>query len=86
MSAFEIAPAEPVFDPSVYDSTAKPKPPLTEEELANLEKPKVLIIGAGIGGLTLGILLMKGGIPFEIYERAKEVKPLGRPAREIVQP
>ncbi|KAF8979484.1 hypothetical protein BGZ52_004854 [Haplosporangium bisporale] len=58
-------------------STAKPKPPLTEEEWANLEKPKVLIIGAGIGGLMLGNFLEKGGIPYAIYERAKEVKPLG---------
>lgn len=41
-------------------------------------KPKVLIVGAGIGGLTLGILLLKAGVPFEIYERTKEVKPLGK--------
>lgn len=42
-------------------------------------KPKVLIVGAGIGGLTLGILLLKAGVPFEIYERTKEeVKQLGR--------
>ncbi|KAF9394282.1 hypothetical protein CPC16_011828 [Podila verticillata] len=41
-------------------------------------KPKVLIVGAGIGGLTLGILLLKAGVPFEIYERTKEdVKPSG---------
>lgn len=64
---------------AVYLSTAKPKPPLTEEEWANLEKPKVLIVGAGIGGLMLGNFLEKGGIPYAIYERAKEVKPLGRP-------
>ncbi|KAF9331298.1 hypothetical protein BG006_005849, partial [Podila minutissima] len=77
MSTTEIAPAEPMFDPKVYVSTAKPKPPLTPEELANMEKPKVLIVGAGIGGLTLGLLLKRGGVPFEIYERAKEVRPLG---------
>ncbi|KAF9428634.1 hypothetical protein BGZ94_001657 [Podila epigama] len=40
-------------------------------------RPKVLIVGAGIGGLMLGILLHKGGVPFEIFERAREVKPLG---------
>ncbi|KAF9922480.1 hypothetical protein FBU30_007369 [Linnemannia zychae] len=41
------------------------------------KRPKVLIVGAGIGGLTLGMLLSKTDIPFEIYERAPEVKPLG---------
>ncbi|KAG0029273.1 hypothetical protein BGZ81_003980 [Podila clonocystis] len=56
---------------------AIPKPRLTEEERENLKKPKVLIMGAGIGGLMLAILLKKGGIPFTILERAKEVKPLG---------
>ncbi|KAG0331845.1 hypothetical protein BG000_010558 [Podila horticola] len=64
-------------EPMVYVSTAKRKLPLTPEELANLDKPKVLIVGAGIGGITLGILLKKAGIDFTIYERAKEVKPLG---------
>ncbi|KAF9384331.1 hypothetical protein CPC16_008487 [Podila verticillata] len=61
----------------VYTPTAKPKPPLTEEEWANQKKPKVLIVGAGIGGLMLGNLLQKGGVPYDIYERAKEVKSLG---------
>ncbi|KAF9158096.1 hypothetical protein BGX21_011282, partial [Mortierella sp. AD011] len=37
----------------------------------------VLIVGAGIGGLTLGALLEKAGIEYRIFERAKEVKPLG---------
>ncbi|KAK5797005.1 hypothetical protein F5H01DRAFT_359381 [Linnemannia elongata] len=41
------------------------------------KRPKVLIVGAGLGGLTLGMLLHKANIPFEIYERAPEVKPLG---------
>ncbi|KAK3817832.1 MAG: hypothetical protein J3R72DRAFT_480149 [Linnemannia gamsii] len=41
------------------------------------KRPKVLIVGAGLGGLTLGMLLHKANIPFEIYERATEVKPLG---------
>ncbi|KAK5802012.1 hypothetical protein F5H01DRAFT_81527 [Linnemannia elongata] len=41
------------------------------------KRPKVLIVGAGLGGLTLGILLHKANIPFEIYERAATVKPLG---------
>ncbi|KAF9086672.1 hypothetical protein BGX23_008654 [Mortierella sp. AD031] len=41
------------------------------------KRPKVLIVGAGLGGLTLGMLLQKTDIPYEIYERAPEVKPLG---------
>ncbi|KAG0371495.1 hypothetical protein BGX24_001586 [Mortierella sp. AD032] len=39
--------------------------------------PKVLIVGAGLGGLMMGILLDKIGVPYHIYERALEVKPLG---------
>ncbi|KAG0373979.1 hypothetical protein BGX24_010988 [Mortierella sp. AD032] len=41
------------------------------------KRPKVLIVGAGLAGLTLGMLLHKAGIPFEIYERAATIKPLG---------
>lgn len=41
-------------------------------------RPKVLIAGGGLGGLTMGMLLHKAGIPFEIYERAADVKPLGK--------
>ncbi|KAG0206211.1 hypothetical protein BGX28_002307 [Mortierella sp. GBA30] len=40
-------------------------------------RPKVLIVGAGLGGVTLGILLEKAGVPYEIFERAATVKPLG---------
>ncbi|KAG0091570.1 hypothetical protein BGZ93_004776 [Podila epicladia] len=39
--------------------------------------PKVMIAGAGIAGLLLGILLDKAGIPFHIYERSATIKPLG---------
>lgn len=33
------------------------------------KSPKVIIIGAGIGGLTLAQSLRNDSIPFEIYER-----------------
>lgn len=37
----------------------------------------VLIAGAGIAGLTLGLTLHQIGVPFRIYESARELKPLG---------
>ncbi|KAG0312829.1 hypothetical protein BGZ97_010806 [Linnemannia gamsii] len=39
--------------------------------------PLVLIAGAGLGGLFLGILLERANIPYEIFERSKEMRPLG---------
>ena len=38
---------------------------------------EVLIVGAGIGGLTLGLRLHQAGIPCRIFEAAPEIKPLG---------
>ncbi|KAF9931287.1 hypothetical protein FBU30_010516 [Linnemannia zychae] len=40
------------------------------------KRPKVLIVGAGLGGLTLAAVLEKSNIPYEIFERAAQVKPL----------
>ncbi|KAF9949068.1 hypothetical protein BGZ72_009074 [Mortierella alpina] len=45
--------------------------------MENTARPKVLIVGAGLGGLTLALLLDKIGVDFEVFERAKEIKPLG---------
>ncbi|KAF9536819.1 hypothetical protein EC957_009601 [Mortierella hygrophila] len=57
-------------EPSIkYPSQAPP--------LSDGKNPHVMIVGAGLAGLLLGILLDKAGIPYDIYERAKEVKPLG---------
>ncbi|KFH67359.1 hypothetical protein MVEG_06093 [Podila verticillata NRRL 6337] len=39
-------------------------------------RPKVMIVGAGIGGLFLALLLETAGIPYDIYERQEEVNPL----------
>ncbi|KAG0273759.1 hypothetical protein BGZ95_010416 [Linnemannia exigua] len=44
---------------------------------SNNEKPRVLIVGAGLGGLTLAILLEQAGIDYQILERAAEVRPIG---------
>ncbi|KAF9084624.1 hypothetical protein BGX23_010351 [Mortierella sp. AD031] len=48
-----------------------------DRTVMHAKKPKVLIVGAGIGGLTLGMILQKTDIPYEIFERASEVKNLG---------
>ena len=37
----------------------------------------VLIIGAGIGGLTLALALQRAGIGFRVYEATAEIRPLG---------
>ncbi|KAG0309247.1 hypothetical protein BGZ97_013125 [Linnemannia gamsii] len=42
-----------------------------------VDKPKVLIVGAGLGGLVLGALLEKADVPYVIFERTSTVKPLG---------
>ncbi|KAG9061266.1 hypothetical protein KI688_007604 [Linnemannia hyalina] len=39
--------------------------------------PHVVIAGAGLAGLFLGILLGRAGIAYEIFERSAEIKPLG---------
>ncbi|KAF9135809.1 hypothetical protein BG015_003218 [Linnemannia schmuckeri] len=52
--------------------TSQPVP-----SVATDKPPHVLISGAGLAGLFLGILLEKAGIPYDIYERATEIKPLG---------
>ena len=38
---------------------------------------EVIIIGAGVGGLTLGLSLHKAGIPCRIYESVPEVRAIG---------
>ncbi|MBW4538820.1 MAG: FAD-dependent urate hydroxylase HpxO [Myxacorys chilensis ATA2-1-KO14] len=42
-----------------------------------MENLKVIIIGAGMGGLTAGIALQQAGYSVEIYDRVKELRPAG---------
>ena len=37
----------------------------------------ILIVGAGIGGLTLGLALHAAKIPCRIFESAAEIRPIG---------
>ncbi|HWK61285.1 MAG TPA: flavin-dependent oxidoreductase [Eoetvoesiella sp.] len=41
------------------------------------EKCEVLIVGAGIGGLTLALSLHQAGISCRVYEAVEAIKPLG---------
>lgn len=40
-------------------------------------KPHVLIAGAGIGGLTAALGLLRRGFPVSVYEQAKELREVG---------
>jgi len=55
----------------------QPKVPsrLSDVELENM--PRVIIVGAGLGGLFLAIILEHIGIDYYIHERASTIKPLG---------
>ncbi len=37
----------------------------------------IIIVGAGIGGLTLGLMLHRRGIPVRIFESASAIRPVG---------
>ncbi|GJJ67787.1 hypothetical protein EMPS_00133 [Entomortierella parvispora] len=39
--------------------------------------PHVIIVGAGIGGLTLALLLERAGVSYVVLEKTKSIKPLG---------
>lgn len=41
-------------------------------------KPRVMIVGAGLGGVTLALLLERANVPYALFERASTVKPLGK--------
>ncbi|KAG0322659.1 hypothetical protein BGZ99_003206, partial [Dissophora globulifera] len=49
----------------------------TPASAAAQRPPHVMIVGGGVAGLLLAIMLTRANIPFDIYERAQTVKPLG---------
>ncbi|KAF9214466.1 hypothetical protein BGZ59_003643 [Podila verticillata] len=49
----------------------------TTESRPTPKSPFVLISGAGLGGLTLALLLEQAKINYAVFERAVKVKPLG---------
>ncbi|KAF8945126.1 hypothetical protein BGZ47_003217 [Haplosporangium gracile] len=63
---------------SIVTESAAPNPSGSDlPPLVTDRPPRVLIAGAGLGGLFLGALLERAGIPYEIFERSAEPKPLG---------
>src|SRR6201989_2734798 len=38
---------------------------------------EIIIVGAGVGGWTLGLSLHAAGIPCRIFESAAEIRPIG---------
>ena len=53
------------------------QPPSPVPAATSTSRPKVLIVGGGIGGLSLGLLLERAGVNYTIFERAATIKPLG---------
>ncbi|KAG0093167.1 hypothetical protein BGZ93_010792 [Podila epicladia] len=45
--------------------------------MTSQDRPRVIIVGAGLGGVTLGLLLEHAGINYNIFEGATVLKPLG---------
>lgn len=59
--------------PPSANSSGNNEPPARSDK-----PPHVVIAGAGLAGLFLGILLERAAISYEIFERSAEIKPLGR--------
>ncbi|KAF9170400.1 hypothetical protein BGX20_009023 [Mortierella sp. AD010] len=56
------------------ESTHPSQPP---HVIRDGKAPHVMIVGAGLAGLLLAILLDRINVPYEIYERSEEIRPLG---------
>jgi len=49
----------------------------TAQSVSPGAKPHVIIVGAGIGGLTLALLLERAGVSYVVLEKTSSIKPLG---------
>ncbi|KAK3807123.1 MAG: hypothetical protein JOS17DRAFT_822737 [Linnemannia elongata] len=63
---------EQISQQQQYHNQRPPPPPVNDGKT-----PHVVIVGAGLAGLLLAILLDQASISWEIYERSKEIRPLG---------
>ncbi|KAF9154278.1 hypothetical protein BG015_001391 [Linnemannia schmuckeri] len=57
---------------SVKDATQEARPRTIGPQYIETQRPKVIIVGAGIAGLSLGVLLQMAGTEFRILERVTE--------------
>lgn len=51
---------------------------MAQVEPQSTDTLRVMIVGAGIGGLMLAALLEIASIEYSVFERAPDVKPLGK--------
>lgn len=61
----------------VEDTTQEARPKTIGPQYIETQRPKVIIVGAGIAGLSLGVLLQLAGIEFRILERMTEFEHAG---------
>ena len=72
MSENSTPPSQTPLSPTGFSNDDPSSPSDTNDP------PKVLIVGAGLAGLFLGCLLEQAGIPYLIFERVAEIRPLGK--------
>lgn len=76
----------------LHSSLSSPSPsfhsfsPMDSNQPSDAKPLNVLIVGAGLAGLLFAIVLDRAGIPYQIYERAAIVKPLGTYPNLLLSP
>lgn len=72
---------KPILIPHTYHSVFFPQfstPYIVSSTMTVQNRPNVIIVGAGLGGITLGLLLEIAGVNYAIFERSAIVRPLGK--------